>query len=108
MRAYRSDGKTVAMLSVALPTTDEAGARGAAFNDFYTAVFERYGRACEKIKQSEGEGIIKISVDFNVICDADEEKLLTVKRTVTVKSKNTKNVSEATDVFDLSRGVFTR
>ena len=106
MRIYRSEGRTHAMLSVALPHTDEDGLCGTSFNGFYTKIFEEYGSACEKIEPNESEGIIKISADFEVL-PSNNANLVRIKRRLTVSGHNTRKNSEVTDVFDISLGMFT-
>ena len=106
MRVYRSAGRAHAILSVALPHTDDEGLAGEAFNSYYKRIFEEYGRACEKIKPNESEGIIKISVDFQTAPSKDESSV-TIKRRVAVFLRNTRKTGEVTDVFDISLGMFT-
>ncbi len=115
MRAYRSDGKIIAILSAVLPRCEGEGMVCERFNSFYCAVFDRYSRTCEQIKKSDGGKILKISVEYRLLEGAtskmrkkDTEGLIIIQRTTVVSDENGRAKSEATDVFDVSRGIFIR
>ena len=62
MRAYRSEGKIVAILSVTLPEIEGENSFSESFNRFYTELYERLSSSVEKMKKDIG--ITKVTVDF--------------------------------------------
>ncbi len=116
MRAYRSDGKIIAILSIALPRCEEEDLVGKRFTGFYNTVFERLTESCEKIQKRPG--ITKISVEFELISaeaiklrpreKKKYEHLIAIKRITTVRTKEERFKTEAIDIFDSEAGVFIR
>ena len=116
MRAYRSEGKILAILSVRLPKIEGEDFFAERFNRFYTELFERLSDSLQKTEKSIG--ITKVTVDFEPLSIEGvklrrgeakrRDKLVTIKRIITVRTKDCRTKTEDIDVFDIGTGAFIR
>ena len=116
MRAYRSEGKIVAILSVTLPEIEGENSFSDSFNRFYTELYERLSSSVEKMKKDIG--ITKVTVDFEPFSIESlklrrkemkrRDRLIAIKRTVTVKTREGRIKTDTVDVFDVEALGFVR
>ena len=120
MKAFKRDGGLFALLKLTLPRILSDDGTVSKFNAFYQSLAEDYLSEVESIKYSGGaEGLpIKITVDYSVITEEylkvhpkykkQSGKLVIIKRTAQIKSKNEHRHAEYIDLYDFSNDLFVK
>ena len=116
MRTYRNDGRTAALLKLALPRMCDGGED--AFNPFYASLAESYSSLAEGISKrvERGGTPIVVSVGFEVLTDIPtehkyekrKENLLIIKRTHRIRRGAEIESDSFVDLFDTERKIFIK